>query len=88
MFICAFDGKTYGPRIHANKVVVEVRNKKYQYQKRKKILLEEEDTYSHVNSSKDNFEFHTATGWEIVKEVTACDNCAKKHGHKHYDSMI
>lgn len=86
MFICEFDGKAIGPGKKLNKVVVEVRNRKYQYQKRKKILLEEEDTYTHP--SKESFEFHTATGWEIVKEVNACDDCAKKHGHTHYDSMI
>lgn len=85
MFICAFDGKPVGPGKKLNKVVVEVRKKKYTFQRKKKLLPEEEETN---NFSKDNFEFHTAEGWEIVREVDACDDCARKHGHKHYDSMI
>lgn len=77
MFICSFDGKAHGPSKKLNKVVVEVRKRAYYVEYKK----ENEEGEKEVITKN-------TTGWEIVREVDACDDCASKHGHKNYLSMI
>lgn len=57
MYKCERCNRISNPREKANKIVVEKRQKKYEFKNNLGEIIK------------------TTFGWEIVKEITVCNNC-------------
>lgn len=62
MFICKVGNHCSKPGDKCNKIVVETREKRY---------------YGTVVEDDHEVEIEIAKGWEIVKEINACDRCVQ-----------